>query len=78
MVGRTHSARLAQLGHDVCIGTRDVSKALSKEEKDAMGDLPLKDRLNQHPKVKVVSFADAAKHGELGSMPPKVNTRSKC
>ncbi len=28
ILGRTHAARLAQLGHDVYMGTRDVIKAV--------------------------------------------------
>ena len=64
-VGRTNAARLAQLGHDVFMGTRDVSKAMSKVEKDAMGNPPLKEWLKQNPKVKLVTFSDAAGQAEL-------------
>jgi predicted dinucleotide-binding enzyme len=64
-VGRTNAARLAQLGHDVYIGTRDVSKAMSRVDRDARGDLPIKDWLMMNPGVKLVTFREAAEKGEL-------------
>jgi predicted dinucleotide-binding enzyme len=65
IVGRTHAARLAQLGHDVYMGTRDITKAVSKIEKDSMGNIPLKDWLVQNPEVKLVTFSEAAWKGEM-------------
>jgi predicted dinucleotide-binding enzyme len=64
-VGRMNAGRLAQLGHDVYMGTRDVTKAMSKIEKDSMGNIPLKDWLVQNPDIKLVTFSEAAKNGEL-------------
>jgi 8-hydroxy-5-deazaflavin:NADPH oxidoreductase len=47
------------------MGTRDVSKTMSKEDNDAMGNPPVKVWLSQNPKVKLVSLGEAAKHGEM-------------
>ena len=65
IVGRTNAARLVQLGNEVCMGTRDVSKALSRSEKDAMGNPALRDWLKMNPKIKLETFTEAAKQGEL-------------
>jgi 8-hydroxy-5-deazaflavin:NADPH oxidoreductase len=65
IVGRSHAARLVQLGYEVYMGTRDVEKALSKSDGDAMGNPPLKSWLMQNPKVKLVTFSEAAKQGEM-------------
>jgi 8-hydroxy-5-deazaflavin:NADPH oxidoreductase len=65
LVGRVNAGRLAQLGHEVYIGTRDVSKAMSQGEKDARGNPSLKEWLGQNPKVKLVTFKEAAEKGEM-------------
>lgn len=51
MVGQAISARLAELGHNVMIGTRDTNK--------------LKEWHASHQDVKIGSFAGAAAHGEI-------------
>jgi predicted dinucleotide-binding enzyme len=51
MVGRAISARLAELGHDVMIGTRDPNK--------------LSEWQASHQDIKIGSFADTAGHGEI-------------
>lgn len=50
-VGQTIAARLAELGHEVMIGTRDVNK--------------LKEWQSSNPSVKLGSFAETASHGEM-------------
>ena len=40
MVGQVIASRLAGLGHQVVMGTRDVSRTLSRTEKDAYGNPP--------------------------------------
>jgi 8-hydroxy-5-deazaflavin:NADPH oxidoreductase len=65
IVGRMNAGKLAQLGHDVWLGTRDVTKAVSKTEKDAMGNQPLSEWLKQNPKVRLATFSETAKHGEI-------------
>jgi 8-hydroxy-5-deazaflavin:NADPH oxidoreductase len=65
VVGQSVGGALAAQGHSVMIGTRDVQKALANTEKTAMGTPGFgawhKD--NQH--IKVGTFAEAAKFGEL-------------
>ena len=51
MVGQAISARLAELGHDVMIGTRDPNK--------------LSEWHTSHKDVKIGSFAGTARHGEI-------------
>lgn len=51
LVAQALSARLAELGHDVVIGTRDAEK--------------LKGWQSSNQKVKIDSFAETAAHGEI-------------
>jgi predicted dinucleotide-binding enzyme len=51
MVAQALSARLAELGHDVVIGTRDAGK--------------LKGWQSSNQRVKIGSFAETAAHGEM-------------
>jgi 8-hydroxy-5-deazaflavin:NADPH oxidoreductase len=64
MVGQTLSAKLAELGHEVMIGTRDTAKTLARSDKDAYGNPPFSEWLQQHQAVKLGTFAEAATHGE--------------
>ena len=59
-VGKAFAARLTALGHEVSVGTRNVSKTLEKE-----GDNSFKHFQTQHPKVKLDTFANAAAFGEV-------------
>jgi 8-hydroxy-5-deazaflavin:NADPH oxidoreductase len=65
IVGQTIASKLAALGHDVQLGTRDVAATLAKTEPGSFGQPPVKDWLAQHPTTKLVTFAAAAAHGEL-------------
>jgi predicted dinucleotide-binding enzyme len=65
MVGRALSSRLAGLGHDVVIGTRDVVATLAAAEPDRMGNVPFAQWQADHPEVRLVAFADAGVHGEI-------------
>jgi 8-hydroxy-5-deazaflavin:NADPH oxidoreductase len=60
-VGQAQAAKLAELGHDVVMGTRDVQKKMN----DSEGRAPFAPWIKQHPKVKLATLAEAAKHGEL-------------
>src|SRR5688500_9102139 len=64
-VGRTIAARLAGLGHEVAIGTRDPEATRARTETDAMGNPPLSAWLAEHPQVGLVAFSDAAAQAEL-------------
>ncbi|MDT0447850.1 NADPH-dependent F420 reductase [Streptomyces hesseae] len=57
---RAHIAKLAELGHDVHVGTRDPQATLARTEPDMMGSPPFKDFLAQHPGVELHTFGDAA------------------
>jgi len=65
IVGQTIAGKLADLGHDVAIGTRDPKATLTRTDKDSMGFPPFRDWHATHDKVRLLPFAEAAKHGEL-------------
>ncbi|MGW1373135.1 NADPH-dependent F420 reductase [Streptomyces sp. NPDC002446] len=62
---RAHIAKLAELGHEVHVGTRDPEVTLARTEPDMMGTPPLGPWLAEHPGIELHTFADAAAHGEL-------------
>ena len=64
IVGRTLAAKLSTDGHEVMIGTRNVANTLAKTEPDGMGNPSYKEWQKQNQKVKLGTFADAAKFGE--------------
>jgi 8-hydroxy-5-deazaflavin:NADPH oxidoreductase len=64
-VGQAIAGRLALLGHDVVIGTRDVDQTLARTEPDAMGHPPYATWQQAHPAVQLVPFPEAGEHGEL-------------
>ncbi len=62
VVGQTLGKKLAELGHDVVLGTRDPGKL--DEKKNMAGSL--REWLAQvKDKARVATFAEAASHGEL-------------
>jgi predicted dinucleotide-binding enzyme len=65
MVGRALAAGLAQLGHDVTVGTRDVAATMARTEPDRMGNPPYADWAAQHAGVRTATFADAAEGAEV-------------
>lgn len=64
-VGRTLAAKLNADGHEVMIGTRNVAETLSRNEKDAMGNPSFQDWYVQNQKVKLGTFSESVKFGEL-------------
>lgn len=64
-VGRTLSAHLAEGGHAVVIGTRDVAHTLAQTAPDYMGNPAFSDWHSSHPQVRLGTFAEAAAHGEV-------------
>lgn len=64
-VGRVIGARLASLGHDVTIGTRDVEALLARTEPDAMGNEPFAGWREKNAQIGLGTFAEAAAHGEI-------------
>ena len=65
MVGRALAGRLAELGHDVVIGTRDVEETLGRTDPDAMGNPPYGEWQRAHEAVRLVPFAEAGGKEEL-------------
>lgn len=65
MVGRALAGRLAELGHDVVVGTRDVEETLGRTDPDTMGNPPFGEWHRAHEAVRLVPFAEAGGHGEL-------------
>ncbi|MCZ4602780.1 NAD(P)-binding domain-containing protein [Streptomyces sp. Lzd4kr] len=64
-VGRTIAAKLAALGHQAVIGTRDVEATLARTEPDSMGNPPFAQWQTGHPQVRLVAFAEAAGEAEV-------------
>jgi len=64
IVGRTIAAKLASLGHEVVIGTRDPETTLARSAPDAMGNPPFSTWHADHSAVQLRTFAEAASFGE--------------
>jgi 8-hydroxy-5-deazaflavin:NADPH oxidoreductase len=65
MVGQNVGAKLAELGHDVMMGTRDVAATMAKTEPHPYGFPAFGVWQKDHPTVKLGSFAEAAAHGDV-------------
>ncbi len=65
MVGRAVAGRLAELGHDVFIGTRDPDATMARSEPDSMGNPPFADWHAEHPQISLSAYPDAAEGADL-------------
>lgn len=65
IVGRTIATKLASLGHQVTIGTRDVSATLSNSEKDGYGNPPFSEWKSNNTVIELKTFNAAASDAEL-------------
>lgn len=65
VVGQALAGRLAELGHEVTVGTRDVETTLARTGPDGMGNPPYATWAAGHPAVRLASFDDAAAGAEL-------------
>jgi predicted dinucleotide-binding enzyme len=65
MVGRALAGRLARLGHDVVVGTRDVQQTLARTQPDAKGTPSYAHWQHDHSDVRLATFADAGAHAEV-------------
>jgi predicted dinucleotide-binding enzyme len=65
MVGQTLSGKLAELGHNVMVGTRDVDQTLANATPHPYGFPAFSVWVKEHPAVKVGTYAATAQHGEL-------------
>jgi 8-hydroxy-5-deazaflavin:NADPH oxidoreductase len=64
-VGRTLAEKLAELGHDVTIGTREVAATLSRTEPDRMGTPPFQVWQDKHTNVLLARYIDAANGADI-------------
>lgn len=65
MVAQALGGKLASLGHEVMIGTRDVAKTLERSEKDAYGNPPFREWHREISNVKLEDFTQTAAFGEV-------------
>ncbi len=65
IVAQMIAGRLAELGHDVTVGTRDVEATMARTEADAMGNPPYAVWAQSHPGTRLATFAAAASGAEL-------------
>jgi 8-hydroxy-5-deazaflavin:NADPH oxidoreductase len=64
-VGQTLATKLVELGHEVIMGTRNISEKLASSSKDSYGNLPFSDWHKANSNVKLETFANAASFGEI-------------
>jgi predicted dinucleotide-binding enzyme len=65
MVGQAIAAKLDELGHDTMVGTRDVAKTQANTTPHPYGFPAFSVWQKEHAGVKLGTFADAARHGEV-------------
>ena len=65
IVGRTITSRLAGLGHEVMVGTRNPADTMSRTEPDTYGNPPFSAWQEEHPEVQLGTFGEASAHGEM-------------
>ncbi|HQY91755.1 NAD(P)-binding domain-containing protein [Caldilinea sp.] len=65
MVGQALSGKLAELGHDVMVGTRDVDQTLANTTPHPYGFPAFSVWVKEHPAIKLGTYAAAAQHGEV-------------
>jgi len=64
-VGQTLAGKLASLGHEVMMGTRNVEKKLKSTEKDPYGTPPFSEWYPTTKNIQLGTFAEAAAFGEI-------------
>lgn len=64
-VGQTIAGKLKELGHQVMIGTRDISRTEANKERSPMGTPPFSEWHKSHQGVKLGTFTEAARFGEM-------------
>jgi 8-hydroxy-5-deazaflavin:NADPH oxidoreductase len=64
-VGRTLAARFTELGHEVTVGTRDVTATMAAGEPDGSGNPTYTSWSDAHPNVRLATFADAVTDADL-------------
>ena len=65
IVGKALADRLAELGHEVSVGTRDVAATMASTEPDRRGNPPFAVWATDHPQVMLATFAEATADAEV-------------
>lgn len=65
VVGQTIAAKVAQLGHPVTIGTRDVAATMARAGSPDGWNPAFADWQRLHPDVRLATYAEAAASGEI-------------
>jgi predicted dinucleotide-binding enzyme len=65
MVGQAIAGKLAQLGHEVVVGTRDPEATMARAEPDYLGNPPFPVWKEAHPGVELWTPSEAAAQAEL-------------
>ena len=65
MVGQALAGKLAALGHEVAVGTRDPQETLARSDPDYLGNPPFATWLETHSGVRLGTPAEAAADAEL-------------
>jgi predicted dinucleotide-binding enzyme len=65
MAGQVLSGKIAELGHDVMMGTRDPQALLTRTDRGNADSQPFSEWMAEHPGMRVGTFAQAAAHGEV-------------
>lgn len=63
-VGQAMSQKLTRLGHQVFMGTRNVSESLSRTETDTWGTPGVGSWIKENSQVELVSFRESVKRGK--------------
>ena len=64
-VGQAIASKLLEVGHDVMVGTRNVSEKMANTVKDNYGNPPFNEWYKANNKVKLGTFAEAAAFAEM-------------
>lgn len=64
-VGQAVAAKLAEVGHQVTVGTRDPGATLARTEPDTFGNPPFRAWLGQNPGIGLATLDEAAAGAEL-------------
>lgn len=64
-VGQTFAGKFNELGHDVVMGTRDVTNTIARTSTDNYGSLPFAEWHSSNQKVVLKTFADAVKESDI-------------
>lgn len=65
IVGQTIAGKLAELGHEVMIGTREVAQTMARTDPGPYGQPPFSAWLKQNPGARLGSYFEATRHGEV-------------